>query len=208
MRFLLSGGGYAAEDRIELDSLFAAQIDVYGKILFVPVAEPDPARYEQCLTRFRDTYARYGITNIEMCTDLTHADIDTRYTAVYLGGGNTFKLLKEMKDSGFDKKLTAYLQQGGFVYGHSAGSIVFGHSILATTYETENIVGLADAGGLDLVQGFNICCHYRQDRDYKRTRIRAYAGQFAGTIALSDGCGIFVCDDEITCVGDGVVIFR
>ena len=108
---------------------------------------------------------------------------------------------------GFDKKIIAYLDQAGFVYGHSAGSIIFGNDIISTTYDTENIVGLDDSKGINLVKGFDICCHYSSDREYKRKRIQEHSTQSQGVIALSDGCGLFVSDEEITFIGSGIVIF-
>lgn len=205
MKILLSGGG-SPKDNVALDKLFASQINLNGSVLYIPVAEEEISAYDQCFESFRQAYCQYGITNIEMCVDLNQAGAIDVYTAIYIGGGNTFKLLKEIKESCFDRMLIEYLNKGGFVYGYSAGSIIFGKDIMATTYEDENNVGLADSKGLNLVKGFDICCHYLSDKEYKRKRIQAYSMQSKGTIALPDGCAVFMEDDEITFIGSGVAL--
>ena len=134
-----------------------------------------------------------------------------QYSAVFIGGGNTFKLLKEIKDSLFDKKLTDYLNSGGFVYGGSAGSIIFGKDILPTAYGDENSVGIKDSRGLNLVNGFNICCHYgaggEDNTNQKRNRIREQSEPSDVTIALPENCAVYVEDDSITFLGNGVIMF-
>jgi len=47
-----------------------------------------------------------------------------KYDTVYIGGGDTFKLLKLIRESGFDEKLLRYYKSGGAIYGGSAGAII------------------------------------------------------------------------------------
>ena len=95
------------------------------------------------------------------------------------------------------------------MYGSSAGSIIFGRDIIGTTYEDENNVGLSDSKGLNLVKGFDICCHYRDEdsKNYKRNRILKFSAQSSGTIALPDDCAILVDDNTISFIGNGIVMF-
>ena len=208
MKLLLSGGN--AEGVDTLDKFFASQIDINGKILYIPVADEE-ASFDKRLAWFKATYGKHGIFNIEMCVDLNKAVISDTCSAIYIGGGNTFRLLKKIRESGFDKKLVDYINQGGFVYGLSAGSIIFSEDIMSTTYETENVVGFADSRGLDMVKGYNICCHYgngdEKNTNYKRDRIREFSAQSHGTIALPNGCAVFVEEETITFIGSGIVVF-
>ena len=70
---------------------------------------------------FKKTY-EYCNFDIDMCTDLSKIKSLDEYTGVFIGGGNTFKLLKEIRESKFDILLEKYLKNGGFVYGGSAGA--------------------------------------------------------------------------------------
>ena len=209
MNLLLSGGN--AEGNATLDKFFASQIDLNRMVLYIPVADEE-TRYDQRFEWFKSTYNKYGIFNIEMCIDLKKAVISDKYAAIYIGGGNTFKLLREIKESGFNKKLIDFINQGGFVYGLSAGSIIFSEDITSTTYEDENLVGFDNSKGLNLAKGFNICCHYGNgDNDntiYKRNRIREYSAKSYGTIALPNGCAAYIQDDSITFIGSGAILFK
>ncbi len=87
------------------------------------------------------------------------------YAAVFIGGGNTFKLLKEIKECGFDRKLVDYLHNGGIVYGGSAGAIIFGKTINTALHADKNKVGLTDLSGLNFLENKDIWCHYSEKDD-------------------------------------------
>lgn len=207
MKLLLAGGGDA--DRVvPVDEFFVSQIDRRLPVLYIPVAAEDN-EYEACAAWFRSTYEKYGIQNIEVCTDLKTADMSRGYSAVFIGGGNTYKLLKEIRESGFDTKILDFLSQGGLVYGGSAGSIIFGKDIKAAAYKDENTVGYNETAGLNLVKGFDICCHYAVDEDmkeYRINRVKAISKNGKGTIALPEDCAVFVEDGSITFMGSGAVL--
>jgi len=159
MELLLSGGG-DPKDVIELDKFFASKISLENSVLYVPVAFENDSSYNGCFNWFKETYRHYGITNIEMCVNLSVISNLDRFSTIFIGGGNTFKLLKEIKENRFDEKLMDYLNGGGFVYGGSAGAIIFGKSIKSAEYADDNNVGLTDLTGFDLVGGSDIFCHY------------------------------------------------
>jgi len=49
----------------------------------------------------------------------------TDYSFLFIGGGNTFKLLYDLKSSGAFVNIQGYLNNGGVVFGGSAGAIIF-----------------------------------------------------------------------------------
>ncbi|VVB77972.1 Peptidase E [uncultured archaeon] len=85
-------------------------------------------------------------------TSLTDAEM-MDFDAIYLGGGNTFYLLKKLKEKKFSQKLKAYMKKGGVYVGVSAGSIVAGPDIESAGWGTdadENSVNLKETTGLNL----------------------------------------------------------
>jgi len=72
---------------------------------------------------------------------------------VYIAGGNTFYLLKELRNTGFDKLLTQYIADGGMYAGASAGALIAGLDIepVSTIDEPEKVKGLSSTAGLGLV---------------------------------------------------------
>lgn len=195
MGILLSGGG-DPKVVVPLDELFVSLIDLQKTVLYVPVAmEAAVYTYAQCFEWFKSIYNPYGIKHIELCTDLSSVHSLEPYSAVFIGGGNTFKLLKEVKESGFDQKLLDYLKNGGFAYGGSAGAILFGNSIRSATYADKNDVGLTDLAGLNVVNGYNIWCHYSEK---EKEVIKEYEGDF---YILFEESGLYIKDKVIKSVG-------
>lgn len=190
MKIILSGGG-DPQDVVPIDQRFLSMLDLKKTVLYIPIAmEPEDHPYNECLSWFQSVYRPYGIQHIEMCTDLSAVSLDGRYTAVFIGGGNTFKLLNDIRASRFDVQLLSYLQNGGLLYGGSAGAIICGKTIATAAHLDENKVGLADWSGLNLLGGYDIFCHYTPQDD-------AVLGQYAENLyILSEDAGL-VCEDGI-----------
>ena len=161
MKILISGGGEPEQVK-PLDDYFAKSMNG-GKVLYIPVAMYK-VPYNECKEWFKKTY-EYCNFDIDMCTDLSKIKSLDEYTGVFIGGGNTFKLLKEIRESKFDILLEKYLKNGGFVYGGSAGAIIFGKSIETFSHADKNIVGLTELSGLNMLNGFDVWCHYNPKED-------------------------------------------
>ncbi|WP_236809547.1 Type 1 glutamine amidotransferase-like domain-containing protein [Bacillus glycinifermentans] len=76
-----------------------------------------------------------------------------RFSAVYIGGGNTFRLLKHVTDTRFNDILQSYAKRGGIVYGGSAGAIILGKHIMTCSHMDDNNVGLNEFDGWGLQAG-------------------------------------------------------
>ncbi len=175
MPLILSGGG-DPQQVIPIDEYYTSLLDLSKPVLYIPIAmEASQYTYDECFLWFTETYAPYGIEKAEMCTDLSSVKIDSRYSSVFIGGGNTFKLLKAIKNSDFEAQIKAFLENGGVVYGGSAGAIIFGRTIKTAQISIcpdENNVGLTDLSGLNLCNNHDIICHYTDSitipEDYER----------------------------------------
>src|SRR5689334_1243830 len=107
MRKLLLAGGGDAQDSQLLDRLLA-QLIAGGSMLYLPIAlDPHQQSYASCYRWMRSVFLPSIIPTITMWTDLSQrrlADV-AQFTAIYIGGGNTFKLLHDFKQTGFDHLL-------------------------------------------------------------------------------------------------------
>ena len=114
----LAGGGGANDSRL-LDEVFAAWIGSHGKLLYWPLALRGIRSFQSCLEWITTTFAPLNVTDITMWTELTEHQASEleEFDAVYIGGGNTFNLLAELKESGFERYLRAYVQGGKAVFG-------------------------------------------------------------------------------------------
>ncbi len=162
-KLYLSGGGNEIKT-YALDKIFLQEIK---KILYIPLAWKEES-YKECKKWFAKMLTLHNkdikfdtLTNCNRKINLKN------YDAIYIGGGNTFKLLKSIKESGFDKKLVNYYKKGGTIYGGSAGAIIFGKDVsiaLICKEKDKNKVKISDTRGMNLVKNFDIQCHFEDDQ--------------------------------------------
>ena len=197
----ISGGG-GSKDSFLLDKLFLERIDQKRKILYIPIAmEVDYLGFESCYDWIIKTISDIAenFIDIDMWTDLNSKSWDDikNFGAIYIGGGNTFKLLNYLADTGFILLLKKYINSGGIVYGGSAGAIIMGKSI--NIVEEENDKNYKQSNGLNLFFGTSIICHYKNTLD---TKIINYAKEsIEGIIALPEKTGLLLFNSEISVIG-------
>jgi dipeptidase E len=156
----LHGHGYLdhAEDEIR-KTLGSAR-----RLLFFPFALHD-----------RDGYAakaieRFGAMGYEMKSAHNVTDSEKAVAeadAIFIGGGNTFRLLKALQDLGFIEQIRRRIRQGAPYIGSSAGSNVAGPTIKTT--KDMPIVQPRSFDSLGLVP-FQISPHF-QDSDPSSTHM-------------------------------------
>jgi len=196
MSIILSGGGDPAVVA-PIDRYFSSVIDLQKPVLYIPIAmEAHVFSYEECFAWFKKTYAAYGISKVALCTDFNDLRLDSRYAAVFLGGGNTFKLLNAIQHSGFALQLHAYLASGGVLYGGSAGAIVCGKTIEPAIHADENLVGLHDLSGLNLLDGHDVFCHYEPGK-----HDASISGLRRNTYLLFEESGLIFQDGQALPIG-------
>lgn len=202
MKLILNGGGTGKAVE-SARRLLNDAIDHTKKVLYIPFAWPDPA-YSGCLEFMTGELADVDKAGIEMVTtpeELT-AKNPADYACLYIGGGNTFRLLDVLKSSGAFGMIRRYLEDGGIVYGGSAGAIIFGRDLDSCRTDDDNEAGLEDHTGFNLIGGWSLLCHYT-NRDPERTeRSRRYL------LELSETKPVYAIPEEDTiCVEDGRVRF-
>jgi len=196
-KLFLSGGG-DEKQTFEVDEVFLQPVD---KILYVPIARPNND-FESCLKWFTNAMSQHKKVSIQMLTDLKEDIGLGNYDAIYIGGGNTFKLLKIMKNAGFDKKLIDYYKSGGTVYGGSAGAIIWGKDINTALISKDadvNNVGLKDTSGFDALNGIDVQCHYVDSQLKKHQEYIAKTGR--NIIAIPEESALLLENGKITVLG-------
>jgi dipeptidase E len=200
MKIALAGGGDAEDSRL-LDEVFAAWLGPHGKLLYWPVALRGIRPLEACLEWVTATFAPWNLTDIALWTDLSAhqaGELD-KFDGVYIGGGNTFSLLAQLQESGFDHHLKTYVQCGKPVYGGSAGAAILGRDIMTVGHIDSNDVGLTQTLGLDLAAGHVLWVHYQPEDD---RLIEEYMWQYAyPVLAISERTGIVIEDAGMRTVG-------
>ena len=108
--------------------------------------------------------------------------------AVFVGGGNTLRLLTQWRQAGLDRLLLDAASQGLLLAGVSAGAMVWFEAGLSDALGT----GLAPLHGLGLFHG-SFCPHYDSEPQRQLTLQTAIAsGQLPSGLALDDGTAVLL----------------
>ncbi|WP_280771695.1 Type 1 glutamine amidotransferase-like domain-containing protein [Salipaludibacillus daqingensis] len=202
-KLILAGGG-DAEQTLSIDKEFANLINKEKPFLYIPIAmDINAIPYDSCFNWINSVFNPHGIEEIKMWTEseLNNKSVEDlkQFSAVYIGGGNTFSLLKDFKETFFTNVLKDYLAKGGIIYGGSAGAIIFGEDIRTCSHMDSNNVGLKEFNGLGIVGNYSIWCHYNVAND---DLISNYIFQYKNSvISLPEESALFIDDEVIKVIG-------
>jgi dipeptidase E len=127
-----------------------------GRLVFVPYAQPSGVSHDQYTKRVRAALARLDVDVVGL-HEADPTDMLESAEAVFVGGGNTFLLLRELYATGAVPILRARVAAGMPYMGASAGSNVAGLTI--NTTNDMPIVFPPSFDALGLIP-FNINPHY------------------------------------------------
>ncbi len=199
IRIIFAGGGDERESR-PLDETFAGWVGK-GRLLYLPVALVDQPFIEAGVRWISAAFAPLGLENIIPWMSLagkSPGDL-AAFDAVYIGGGNTFYLLHQLRAHRLEAALADFICAGHPAYGGSAGALVLSRTITPSSHMDENIVGLRDMSGLNLALGWAVWCHYTPADDrrialhLRRTRIPS--------VAVSERSGVVREGDHLYAAG-------
>jgi dipeptidase E len=203
----LHGSGYLDHCEEALRSFLGG----IRRILFVPYALSDRAAYA---SRARERFARlgYGCGSVHEAEDPKAAVASAE--AFFVGGGNTFRLLKTLYDLDLVEPLRRRVREGAPYAGASAGS-----NVACITIKTTNDMPIVEPprfDGLGLVP-FNVNPHYldpdpesRHMGETREERIREFHEENAPpVVGLREGAMLHVEPPRVTLLGvTGARLFR
>jgi dipeptidase E len=123
-------------------------------VLFVPFALQDHDAYTE---KVRERFARLDLNVEGLHEHADPAEAIAAAAALYVGGGNTFRLMRELRGRRLLEPIRARVGEGMPYMGASAGT-----NVACPTIRTTNDMPIVDPkglGALDLIP-FQINCHY------------------------------------------------
>lgn len=205
MKVFLCGGG-ADNQTIEANKRLNEIIDHSKPCLYIPLAM-EQERYDSCYEWISGELKNVNIPYIEMVRSANELATKNMmdYSVIFIGGGNTFKLLNDLKASGIFDKIKEYLDDGGVAFGGSAGAIIFGADLEACLLDDTNEVNLNETSGFDVLNGISILCHYTNRTTEKDEQSKQYLLEISKhrkVVALPEEVTLFVNDDSIEVIGN------
>lgn len=193
------GGGYLEHCSAEIARLLGNGANV----LFVPFALHD---HDQYAAKAKSAFAALGHSLRSAHESSTPVDMLAEAQAVFVGGGNTFRLLDKLYDTGLLQAIQRRAGEGMPYIGTSAGSNVACASIRTTN--DMPIVYPPSFDALGLVP-FNINPHYidpdpgsQHMGETRETRIREFHEENSPpVVALREGCMLKCEGDTMTLLG-------
>jgi len=206
MKIILSGGG-KPEETLELDRFFLNLVK-NGNVLFIPIAKTTRTPkecYEWVSNIFKNLNFKGKMKLLSNLKGMNYAKIK-KFDAIYLGGGNTFHLLKEIKLANFDNVLKKYIYGKGIIYGISAGAVIFCKDI---KYVKEigdiNNDNLVDTSALNILKDTYIWPHYNLIQD---DRIGEMVDrEKVNILGIPEGAGVYIVNEEVYVQAGEVFLF-
>lgn len=176
------------------------------ELVFVPYALSDHDAYTQ---KVREAFAPHGITVVGAHEEGDPAGTIRSASAVFVGGGNTFRLLHSVKQLRLVIELHRHVSQGKLYIGASAGT-----NIAAPTIRTTNDMPIVFPEGFDALSfvPFQINCHFidaepesshaGETRELRLTEF--HEENTAPIIAIREGAWVRVVDGTTAIGGKAV----
>lgn len=202
-KLLLASSGSIFE-KLNLDKYFDVPLSK-ARVLWITTAShkvPSTDYLQKHLERVQKLGLNYrefdikGKSIAEINKELGNSNI------VHMEGGNTFYLLKTIRETGFDKLLRKHISQGLNYIGTSAGSYIMGPSIITATWSGRGFdkCGVTDFTALNYVP-FVIKAHYGEK---DRAKYSEYVKNLEYPLKiLTDEQAIFVQGENYDLIGKG-----
>lgn len=215
MRLILCGGG-SGEQNTLVNQKLNEIIDNSKPILYVPLAMDEKVHpYDNCFEWINSELSNVDIPYIDMVKSFEELALKNyyNYSAIFIGGGNTYKLLKGIKESGAFKKIKNYISNEGIIIGGSAGAVIFGYDIDIIASMDSNDVNLNDTKGFDALSGISIFPHYtniksKLTEEENKSRLNKFTNSIikfskstGKVIAIPEEDAIYLNGDKIEILG-------
>ncbi len=200
----IGGGDLRTLQTLDIDSEI---VELSGKerpkALFIPTASSDSVEYWEAFDGVYggqlgcDTDVLYMLGKRPPQARLQEAILGA--DVIYVGGGNTLKMMRRWRLLGVDKLLEAAYAQGAVLAGLSAGCICwfsYGHSDSMSFYSADDDWSYIRVKGMGFIDAFG-CPHYngetagkKREQDFQ-AMIRRHPGIGIG---IEDCCALEVVD--------------
>ena len=208
----IGGGSIGELKTLEIDRIFIERTRKSNPtLLFIPTASDDSVEYTDVIQRVYGDVLGCKVEAMYLLSGFCDISAIDRADAIYVGGGNTKKMLEVWRQTGVADALKRVIGEGKPVGGLSAGAICWFRVGNSDWPQYEGLEGINTArlDGLNLVD-LAICPHTR-DEGFRLAEFRAMMRSEGGIgIGLDDGCALHIRGAEYRILSsiDGSVAHR
>lgn len=207
MKLLLTSAGIKREFKDDFISLLPEKPLNEISVSYIVTAALGEKGDKSWINIAKEDLQKPGISNIEDL-DIRGKTENELYPTLYkkdvilVNGGNTFYLLKYVKESGFDKVIKQLIQEGKLYVGVSAGSYIACPTIEQAHWKPQdrNDFGIIDLKALNFVP-FLIYAHFKEN--LRKDVEEGIKSTNYPVICLYDTQAVLVKNNSIKVVGKG-----
>lgn len=198
---LASDGNFVMKYGYNLLGIPKEQIRI-GYVTTASKASEDKSFIENYKNRMVDSGYSFEEFDIENKSEDELKNFFVDKNVIHMAGGNTFYLLKVIREIKFEKVLKEFLNKDGAYIGTSAGAYIMCPTIEVSTWSKTNKenFGITDFTALNYVP-FLVKAHYS---DSLKELIESKLTSLKYPLRiLRDGQGLFINGDRVEFLGDG-----
>jgi len=182
------------------DKLFKEQL-LWKRILYIPWAFYSQ-RYNNCLNWIYNIFPKSDWYNVKILNENEQINIDlliNNYDWIYIWWWNTFRLLKLIRNTWFDKVINKFIKIEKPIYWWSAWAIIMWKEIHTSPDLNVEKLNFEDSLWLNLFKWYSIFCHYKDEYD---SEIYDYVKNYnIPVICLKEGVWAYIKNNLIYIAG-------
>ena len=189
----------------EMKELF----DGIKEVVFVPYAQPGGISYNDYTTKAQEDFDALNIKVVGIHTFENSFDALKKAKGIFVGGGNTFLLVKTLYENNLMECMHDVVTSGTPYLGTSAGSNIAGVNMKNTndmpivyppSFDTMGLIPFnINAHYLDPIEGST---HMGETRETRIKEFHAHASNEVSVLGIREGSWISVKGDAISLGGD------
>jgi len=186
------GNGNYPVETIAIDNeIFRLTNKEHPTLLFIPTASSDSKDYYKLVERHFTKLGFSSVTPLYLSDDSLRKDeienIILSHDAIYVGGGNTLRMMTIWRKKGIDEILRRAYQKGIVLSGVSAGSICwFNYGNSDSRKFTNGSDKLIKVAGLGLIDALH-CPHYDAE-SHRQADLKRMMRKTPGVAVALDNC--------------------
>ena len=194
----IGGGEISTKSTLAIDKFIISLVNKETKkVLFIPTASGD---FESYINKFNDYYMSLGCEVDVLKLSVTDNDNLIRSKIfssdiIYIGGGNTAKMMRIFKRTHVNEYLKMAYDKGIILTGLSAGAMAYFTNGYSDSNRSTNInASLCEVKCLNIIP-YCFCPHYNENE--RKSFDEFIKSKNYNGVALEDNCALIYIDDTI-----------